>query len=302
MIGASALYSFAKQEWDPNTKIFVKSLTGEYTGMDLEFHQETQTQIIYLAKLNNDKQTLLGDLQAVIPQNKGKNEKQKVIMFPDELNGLSVANYNMELAERLFNKGKGYLVFATFDNLYKIIQPRPFYNTQHRTVYLAYLKDELFGSDNYYRKYLDLNPVFQRGNVWTLEQQIAFVENFLRRPQAVNRNIYFNDGYVFNELKKNQDNDWIAGKRVCLDGLQRITALLDFMDGKFACFDGQVTWEKIQNSPNQRSILGECYLDFYDLTLKTNQEVLDFYVDFNAGGTPHSKEEIERVKLLLDQQ
>lgn len=34
MIGASALYSFAKQEWDPNTKIFVKSSTGEYTGIE----------------------------------------------------------------------------------------------------------------------------------------------------------------------------------------------------------------------------------------------------------------------------
>lgn len=299
MIGASALYSFAKQEWDPKTKIFVKSSTGEFTGMDLEFHKETDSQIIYLAKLNNDKQTLLGDLQAVIPQNKDKNGKQKVIMFPDELNGLSVTNYNVKLAEKLFNKGKGHLVFATFDNLFKIIQPRPFYNTQHRTVLLDYLKDELFGSDDYYREYLDLNPIFQRGNVWTLEQQIAFVENFLRRPQAVNKNIYFNDGYVFNKLEKNQENDWLAGKRVCLDGLQRITALLDFIDGKFACFDGQVTWEKIQNSPNQRSIIGECYLDFYDLTLKTNQEVADFYIDFNAGGTPHSQEEIERVRNLL---
>lgn len=299
MIGASALYSFAKQEWDPKTKIFVKSSTGEFTGMDLEFHKETDSQIIYLAKLNNDKQTLLGDLQAVIPQNKDKNEKQKVIMLPDELNGLSVTNYNVKLAEKLFNKGKGHLVFATFDNLFKIIQPRPFYNTQHRTVLLDYLKDELFGSDDYYREYLDLNPIFQRGNVWTLEQQIAFVENFLRRPQAVNKNIYFNDGYVFNKLEKNQENDWLAGKRVCLDGLQRITALLDFIDGKFTCFDGQVTWEKIQNSPNQRSIIGECYLDFHDLTLKTNQEVADFYIDFNAGGTPHSKEEIERVRNLL---
>lgn len=299
MIGASALYSFAKQEWDPKTKIFVKSSTGEFTGMDLEFHKETDSQIIYLAKLNNDKQTLLGDLQAVIPQNKDKNEKQKVIMLPDELNGLSVTNYNVKLAEKLFNKGKGHLVFATFDNLFKIIQPRPFYNTQHRTVLLDYLKDELFGSDDYYREYLDLNPIFQRGNVWTLEQQIAFVENFLRRPQAVNKNIYFNDGYVFNKLEKNQENDWLAGKRVCLDGLQRITALLDFIDGKFTCFDGQVTWEKIQNSPNQRSIIGECYLDFYDLTLKTNQEVADFYIDFNVGGTPHSKEEIERVRNLL---
>lgn len=34
--------------------------------------------------------------------------------------------------------------------------------------------------------------------------------------------------------------------------------------------------------------------------LKTEKEVLQWYIDMNAGGTPHAKEEIERVKELID--
>ena len=33
--------------------------------------------------------------------------------------------------------------------------------------------------------------------------------------------------------------------------------------------------------------------------LKTEKEVLQWYVDMNSGGTPHSNEEIERVKKMI---
>lgn len=34
--------------------------------------------------------------------------------------------------------------------------------------------------------------------------------------------------------------------------------------------------------------------------LKTEREVLQWYIDMNAGGTPHTAEEIERVKKLIN--
>lgn len=34
--------------------------------------------------------------------------------------------------------------------------------------------------------------------------------------------------------------------------------------------------------------------------LKTEREVLQWYIDMNAGGTPHTMEEIDRVKKLID--
>ena len=55
----------------------------------------------------------------------------------------------------------------------------------------------------------------------------------------------------------------------------------------------------IEDAPNKFEILSDCMLDFNDMLFKTNQEVIDFYVDFNSAGTVHTQEEIERVKSLL---
>ena len=293
MFYLSNIYSSSQTPFDPNVKILVKASDGEYTAINFEVQKETDQCVFYLAKLSNEKQMTLGDLQAQIPRYRD-DRKDVRFVFPDELKGLSVMAYNSNLALETFNKGSDYLVIATFEDLTKVIQKKRILHGQSYTVGLDYLKDFLFK-----RPELELDPIFQRGNVWTLEQKIAFVENFLRRPQAVNRKIYFNDGSLFNKLIENESNNFIAGKWVCLDGLQRLTALLDFMDGKFACFDGQLTWDKIQKAPNKNEILNDSELEIYQLYMKTNQEVIDFYVDFNSAGTPHSKDEIERVKLLL---
>lgn len=302
MITARSVYSYSQTELDPTRKVWIKSSQGEFTAFDAELHIENDNETIYLAKLHNDKQMTLADLQALIPKSYYRKEKRVKLIFPDEIEGLSVQAYPVRLADQEFGKGEDYFVIATFENLMNVVKKHPFYQPQHRTVGLDYLKADLFGYDderNAYRDRLDLNPIFQRGHVWTVEQQISFVENFLRRPQSVDKNIYFNDGWIFNKLKPNEENSFIAGKRVCLDGLQRLTALLDFIDGKFACFDGQVTWEKIEKAPNKHVILGDCNLDIYDFTFTTNKEVIDFYVDFNACGVPHTADEIERVKALL---
>ena len=34
--------------------------------------------------------------------------------------------------------------------------------------------------------------------------------------------------------------------------------------------------------------------------LKTEKEVLQWYIDMNAGGTPHSSEEIQRVREMIE--
>ena len=65
---------------------------------------------------------------------------------------------------------------------------------------------------------LQLNPDFQRGHVWTEEPQRAFVE-FILRGGMTGRDLYFNQpGWMVD----------FEGEFVCVDGLQRITALQRF--------------------------------------------------------------------------
>jgi hypothetical protein len=46
--------------------------------------------------------------------------------------------------------------------------------------------------------------------------------------------------------------------------------------------------------------LRKIMLQFYVNNLENKWEVLKWYVDLNSGGTVHSKEEINRVKQMLD--
>ena len=48
------------------------------------------------------------------------------------------------------------------------------------------------------------------------------------------------------------------------------------------------------------SILALLWIKLKKNNLKTRKEVLQWYIEMNNGGTPHTKEEINRVKILLE--
>ena len=76
--------------------------------------------------------------------------------------------------------------------------------------------------------------------------------------------------------------------------MQRITAVTRFLKNEIKAY-------------------GSYYKDFEDKIplsvdlifnvndLKSEKEVLQWYVDMNAGGTPHTNEEIERVKQMIEE-
>lgn len=135
---------------------------------------------------------------------------------------------------------------------------------------------------------LQLNPDFQRGHVWTEAQQQKYIEYILMGGKS-GRTFYFNwpSSRICHELDY---NDY-----VCVDGLQRTTAIQKFIH-------------------NELKVFGQFYKDFgkelgrteYSLNIRVNdlqskKDVLTWYVEMNEGGTPHSKDEIERVKNMIIQ-
>lgn len=130
---------------------------------------------------------------------------------------------------------------------------------------------------------LQLNPDFQRGHVWSESQQIAYVE-FLLRGGKSGIDIYFNmPGWMGN---------W-KGDFVCVDGLQRITAALKFINNEIPVFNHYIS------EFEDRLPFTDGNLTFHVNNLKTKSEVLNWYIEMNSGGTIHSDEEINRVKQLL---
>lgn len=132
---------------------------------------------------------------------------------------------------------------------------------------------------------LNVSPDFQRGYVWTLEQKVRYVE-FMLQGGATGRDIFTNCP------------DWHIGGRtdyVLVDGKQRLDAVLGFLNNEFPVFSGN--YRRDYTGP-MRSIVAS--FRWHVNQLKTRDEVLQWYIDLNRGGTVHSDEEIERVRAMRD--
>ena len=140
-------------------------------------------------------------------------------------------------------------------------------------------------------EFLEMNPDFQRGNVWTEEQKIAYIE-FLIKGGKTGLTFYFNNKHWTN-CKEPQ-----KGIFVCVDGLQRITAITDFVENRIKAFGYYF------NEYEDKEIFSRRYMELkVNINdLQTREEVLQLYLDFNTGGTVHSDEEIIRVRELLEKE
>lgn len=138
------------------------------------------------------------------------------------------------------------------------------------------------------REGLDIDPDFQRAHVWTQSQQKAYIEFFLRRGRTA-RVIYLNKPSWYNAAKTDYDDF------VLVDGKQRLKAWKDFYAGAFKVFGSYVH----EFTDRIRSV-NTMKLNVNDL--QTKAEVLQWYLDFNSGGTPHTDAELKRVRRLLQKE
>jgi hypothetical protein len=131
---------------------------------------------------------------------------------------------------------------------------------------------------------LELNPEWQRGHVWTKKQKISFME-FMLMGGTTGMEIYFNC------------SSWMEGfntKVYCVDGLQRLQAALDFINNRIPAFG---TFYK--DFEDRIRLTGPRFV-FNMLNLKKKKDLLNLYIMFNSGGTPHNAKEIARVQAMMD--
>ena len=147
--------------------------------------------------------------------------------------------------------------------------------------YIDFINEQV---DNYD---LQLNPEFQRGHVWTQEQQENYIEFILRGGKS-GRDFYFNWNQKINEY-------------VCVDGLQRTTAFMKFINGEINAFNQKYNEFGFTKREVCWNPLPEFRVDVYMNHLENKKEILEWYIDMNAGGTPHTDDEIERVKKMIQE-
>jgi len=134
---------------------------------------------------------------------------------------------------------------------------------------------------------VDLDPDFQRAHVWTEAQQVAYVEHCLRGGSA-SRVILWNC----------HDWEYHTGKHpvVLVDGKQRIEAVRAFLRDDIKAF--RTKYSRYQDKLGHT----DYRFRFVVNSLKTKAEVLQWYLEINAGGVAHTDEEIEKVRRMLQRE
>jgi hypothetical protein len=131
---------------------------------------------------------------------------------------------------------------------------------------------------------VDLNPHFQRGDVWNEYQQVQFVQFVLK-------------GGHTSPIFLNRPNE--NGKCVMVDGKQRTTALIKFLSNDLVVFKDETEGVGVTYSDIKSQIGYNIGIDIVLNNLSVENDVIQWFIDLNEGGTYMSKEHLTKVKQML---
>jgi len=198
-----------------------------------------------------------------------------------------LSNYEIVLRDNDFdeyaNKIKEYLgKIIRYKQYSNDIIPDGNYET---TVSLNYLKMTI---EEYVKEYnLNLDPDFQRGHVWTKGMRVKYVEFVLRGGKS--NPIYFNHEGWMSDFR---------GEFVLVDGKQRLTSLLMFLNNEFPVFKEKDTEDNIGFYAKEF----ECFnnsVTFIINKLPDKKSVLKWYLQMNEANIAHSDEELNKVREMI---
>lgn len=136
----------------------------------------------------------------------------------------------------------------------------------------------------------DLDPEYQRAHVWTRDQQVKFVEYMLLGGEVA-RNIIF---AVNGEVSLSR---WRL-----IDGKQRLTALRKFIALEFGVFadEAHPNGHFANAIADMRRFTHS--VRFVVVCLQSKLDELNLYLSINTAGTPHTQEELDKVRAMRDEE
>lgn len=141
----------------------------------------------------------------------------------------------------------------------------------------------------YIRHYgLDIDPDFQRDHVWSVDDQRKYLE-YVFRGGKTGLDIYFNCPGWMGRFSENM---------VLVDGKQRLKAVSDFFDNEVSIFGGHFLSDCEENFLRKT----RTDLKFHVNNLESKEEVLKWYLSINSTGISHTREELDKVRTLLNKE
>lgn len=141
----------------------------------------------------------------------------------------------------------------------------------------------------YSKKYsfgLNLDPYYQRGLVWTQEQNLALIDSIFKEVEI--------GRFLFIDL------DWQGvGKHSyeVVDGKQRLSAIFDYIENKFS-YKGLYYKDLCKIDVRRFNSLSIVWGTLHSST--TKDELLEVFVRLNTHGVAMDKNHLEKVKRLID--
>lgn len=123
---------------------------------------------------------------------------------------------------------------------------------------------------------LDTDPDFQRLHVWTEKQQTAWLE-FMFKGGKTGRVLYLNNP-TWNHRYDSKYSEFVL-----VDGKQRFEAIRKFYANEIKAF-GQYK----SDFGDEPDMLRQSRMLLNVNDLQSRKDVIQWYVEFNAGGTPHT--------------
>jgi len=134
----------------------------------------------------------------------------------------------------------------------------------------------------YYYSGIDMNPIYQRDLVWTLEQKVLLIDSIFNRVDI--------GKFVFVELPYKD----LSPSFQVLDGKQRISTIIDFIECRFpykGIYFSDLSYNDRRNLFNFSSSIATI-----DERHVTEKLVIEYFVKLNSTGTPVDPEFLDSLK------
>lgn len=161
---------------------------------------------------------------------------------------------------------------------------------------------------------LDLNPSYQRGDVWTDDQRVALVYSWLTGATVPSVTVNDRSGHLWRDRATFDIRRTAVGIWACIDGRQRLTTAAMWMRSEFAVpaswfpADNVATVEETDDGPyvryagltemgrrrsTDRTIIPVGVGEFTSL-----REEAQIYLLLNGGGTPQTQADMDNAARI----
>lgn len=137
---------------------------------------------------------------------------------------------------------------------------------------------------SYYYFGIDLNPPYQRGNVWSLEDKVSLIDSIMNDIEI---------GRIV--LMRREWSDERKYMYELIDGKQRLTTLIEFYEDRFEYKGLKFS----QMHPSDQNHFENKQMAVIEAPELNEQEILEYFIRVNTSGRPVNPEHLDKVKNMI---